>query len=473
MNKIASDPLLNTIVDYVYSEQPFSNHAYKIAKYCLWDSISCALSSLNEADCLRLIGPYVEGTIVPNGVPVFGTNYRLDPIKAAFDMCAMTRWMDFNDTSFAGGHPSDSIGAILSVAYFRSQQLRTAGLPELSMQDVLHGIIQAYEIQGMISFANKFDQPSVALDHVIGVKIAASAVVTKLLGGSKEMALVTLGNVFMDGGTLNAYRHVPNAGPRKSWAGADAASRAVWHAFNAVKGEPGYQTPLSDAKWGFEKVFYGGKKITLSESLGSFVLENIIFKFYPCQRNVSTALEAAIQLHHWLNNRFEQVKKITIFSHDEAIRRTDKKGALTSRAARDHCMQYIVAIGLLKGQLALDDYLDETANNPLIDSLRDKMVLIENPNFSKNHHDIEIRSCANAIQIELVDGSLSELIQVDFPMGDPIHRDRVESAIVDKFNVLTSHVWDEAHRNKFMELIFNDRSFFKTSVSEWMNLLQS
>ncbi len=473
MNKITTDPLLNTIVDFVYSENSFSDNAYKIAKYCLWDSVSCALSSLNEADCLRLLGPYVEGTIVPNGVPVFGTNHRLDPMKAAFDMCAMTRWMDFNDTSFAGGHPSDSIGAVLSVSYFRSQQLKVLGLPELTMQDVLHGIIQAYEIQGMISFANKFDQPSVALDHVIAVKIAASAVVTKLLGGSKEMALATLGNVFMDGGTLNAYRHVPNAGPRKSWAGADAASRSVWHAFNAIKGEPGYQTPLSDPKWGFEKVFYEGKKIIISESLGSFVLENIIFKFYPCQRNVSTALEAAIQLHPWLKNCFEQVKKITIFSHDEAIRRTDKKGPLTTRAARDHCMQYIVAIGLLKGQLTLDDYLDETANNPLIDSLREKMVLIENPNFSKNHHDIQIRSCANAIQIELVDGSLSELIQVDFPLGDPIHRDRVENAIVDKFQVLSSPVWDEERRNQVMELIINDSSFLKTSVTEWMNTLQN
>ena len=473
MNKIATDPLLSTIVDYVYSDKLFSNHAYTIAKYCLWDSVSCALSSLNEEDCLRLLGPYVDGTIVPNGVPVFGTNYRLDPIKAAFDMCAMIRWMDFNDTSFAGGHPSDSIGAILAVAYFKSQQQRSAGLPELSMQDVLHGIIQAYEIQGMISFANKFDQPSVALDHVIGVKIGASAVVTKLLGGSKEMALATLGNVFMDGGTLNAYRHVPNAGPRKSWAGADAASRAVWHAFNAVKGEPGYQTPLSDAKWGFEKVFYDGKKITLSESLGSFVLENIIFKFYPCQRNVSTALEAAIHLHPWLNNRFEQVKKITIFSHDEAIRRTDKKGPLTTRAARDHCMQYIVAIGLLKGQLTLDDYLDEAASNPLIDALREKMVLIENPIFSKNHHDIQIRSCANAIQIELLDGTLSELIQVDFPLGDPIHRDKAEKAIIDKFQILTSPVWDEERRNQVMGLMLNDESFLKISVSEWMHLLQS
>ena len=469
MNKIATDSLLNTIVDYVYSDKLFSNHAYKIAKYCLWDSVSCALSSLNEEDCLRLLGPYVDGTIVPNGVPVFGTNYRLDPIKAAFDMCAMIRWMDFNDTSFAGGHPSDSIGAILAVAYFKSQQQGSAGLPELSMQDVLHGIIQAYEIQGMISFANKFDQPSVALDHVIGVKIGASAVVTKLLGGSKEMALATLGNVFMDGGTLNAYRHVPNAGPRKSWAGADAASRAVWHAFNAVKGEPGYQTPLSDAKWGFEKVFYDGNKITISESLGSFVLENIIFKFYPCQRNVSTALEAAIHLHPWLNNRFEQVKKITIFSHDEAIRRTDKKGPLTTRAARDHCMQYIVAIGLLKGQLTLDDYLDEAASNTLIDTLRDKMVLIENPIFSKNHHDIQIRSCANAIQIELVDGTLSELIQVDFPLGDPIHRNRVEKAIIDKFHGLSQIRWDVQRRIRFINKISDDQEFFSQNVCDFMN----
>lgn len=471
MNQTSTDPVLNKIVDYVYSEQPFSNQAYKIAKFCLWDSISCALASLNEADCLRLLGPYVQGTIVPNGVPVFGTPYRLDPIKAAFDMSAMIRWMDFNDTSFAGGHPSDAIGAILSAAYFRSQQPVNDDLLELTMQDVLHAIIQSYEIQGMISFANKFDQPSVALDHVICVKIASSVVVTKLLGGSKEMALATLGNVFMDGGTLNAYRHVPNAGPRKSWAGADAASRGLWHAFNAIKGEPGYQTPLSDAKWGFEKVFLDGKPITISDTLGSFVLENIIFKFYPCQRNVSTALEAAIQLHPWLNHRIDQVKKITIYSHDEAIRRTDKQGPLSTRAARDHCMQYIVAIGLLKGQLTLDDYLDEAAKNPWIDALREKMVLIENPTFSKNHHDIEVRSCANAIQIELFDGTLSEWIQVDFPKGDPIHRDLVEKAINEKFHLLTQKNWHENHRNSFIAKIKHDHTFFNIKIYDFMNSL--
>ena len=473
MNPMKSDPLLTTIVDYVYSEKPFSNQAYKVAKLCLWDSLSCALASFNEADCLRLLGPYVQGTIVPNGVPVFGTNYRLDPIKAAFDMSAMIRWMDFNDTSFAGGHPSDAIGAILSAAYVRSQQLVNTDLAELTMQEVLHAIIQSYEIQGMISFANKFDQPSVALDHVICVKIASSVVVTKLLGGSKEMALATLGNVFMDGGTLNAYRHVPNAGPRKSWAGADAASRGLWHALNSIKDEPGYQTPLSDPKWGFEKVFLDGNPITIAETLGSFVLENIIFKFYPCQRNVSTALEAAIQLYPWLNYRFDQVKKITIYSHDEAIRRTDKQGPLTTRAARDHCMQYIVAIGLLKGQLTLDDYLDETASNPWIDALRDKMVLIENPIFSQHHHDITIRSCANAMQIELVDGTLSELMQVDFPLGDPIHRDRAAKAIIDKFHLLTSPVWSDERRNQVLEWMINDEQFLNTSVSEWMNDLQN
>lgn len=414
-NSFVTDSILETLADYVFVEKTFTPHIYKIAKYCLWDSLSCAIAALNEPDCLRVLGPIVKGTVVPNGIPVIGTSYLLDPIKSAFDMSALIRWMDFNDTSFAGGHPSDNIGAILASGYYRSQQLQQIGLPALSLRDILTSIIMCYEIQGMLSFANQFDQPKISIDHVISVKIACSIVLTKLLGGNKEMALASLSNAFMDGGTLNAYRHVPNAGPRKSWAGADAASRGLWHALNAVRGEPGYPTPLSDTVWGFEKVFLKNQPITITPALGNFIIENIIFKFYPCQRNVSTALEAAIQLHPTIHGRLNQIKKIVIYSHDEAIRRTDKKGPLLTRAARDHCLQYIVAIGLLKGNLSVDDYLDDVAKQPEIDTLREKMVLIENSIFSQHHHDIAIRSCANAIQIEFQNGELSDLVQIDFP----------------------------------------------------------
>jgi 2-methylcitrate dehydratase len=323
----------------------------------------------------------------------------------------------------------------------------------------------------MLSFANKFDQPAIGLDHVLGVKIACSVVLTKLLGGTQENAKAALGNSWMDGGTLNAYRHVPNAGPRKSWAGADAASRALWHALQATRGEPGYLTPLSNPQWGFEKVFLNGKTATITNTLNSFVVENIIFKFYPCQRNVSTALEAAIGLYPFIQGRLHQIKQIRIHSHDEAIRRTDKKGPLLTRAARDHCLQYIVAVGLFRGTLELDDYLDTMAKMPEIDFLREKMILLENPQFSQDHHNISIRSCANAIQIELQDGQLSDLVQVDFPKGDPIHRDKVENAIIQKFHTLTRSHWSDEKREKLIQLFQNDNALLDMSIIDFMHTL--
>jgi 2-methylcitrate dehydratase len=474
MTKYAtSEQFIAQLVEYVFSKKQFSSSTLKLASYCLMDSIACAIASLNERDCVRQLGPLVAGTVVPNGVPVFGTGDHLDPVKAAFDISAMIRWMDFSDTTFAGGHPSDSIGAILASADYRSRNNLSSGQGPLLMEDIFIAITQAYEIQGMVSVANKFDHPDIGIDHVIGVKIASTLLAVKLLGGTAEIAKAALSNMFMDGGTLNAYRHVPNAGPRKSWAGADAASRGVWLAMAAIKGEPGYFSSLGEPVWGFEKVFLGGHPIKMPEALDSFVLDNVIFKFYPCQRNVTTALECAIQLHPWFLDRINTVRKINIFSQDEAIRRTDKRGPLLTRAARDHCMQYIVSIGLLHGRLTQDDYLDEIANDPRIDFLRNRMTVIESPSYTESHHDLSIRSCANAIQIELLDGTLSDLVEVQFPSGDPSKRDKVEAALLEKFHISTEAQWDRTFRESTSKMLLDLKVLEKTSVPDFMDSLQT
>lgn len=473
MGKYAtSEQFIDQLANYVFSTREFSPSTLKLAAYCLMDSISCAIASLDERDCIRHMGPLVVGTVVPNGVPVFGTGDHLDPVKAAFDISAMIRWMDFSDTTFAGGHPSDSIGAILASADHRSRNNLSAGKKPLMMEDVFVAITQAYEVQGMVSVVNKFDHPDIGIDHVIAVKIASTLLAVKLLGGTVEIAKAALSNMFMDGGTLNAYRHVPNAGPRKSWAGAEAASRGVWLAIAAIKSEPGYFSSLGDPVWGFEKVFLGGKPIKMPETLDSFVLDNIIFKFYPCQRNVTTALECAIQLHSWLRDRIDAVKKIHIFSQDEAIRRTDKYGPLLNRAARDHCMQYIVSIGLLYGRLSQEDYLDEIANDPRIDFLRHRMVVVEDPIYTKNHHDLSIRSCANSIQIELLDGTLSDLVEIEFPSGDPSKRDRVEAALLEKFHTSTKDRWNKSFRDSTSKMLLDVETLRRTAVPDFMDRLQ-
>lgn len=432
-----TDDLIVRLARYAHAPPAPSTATMRTAALCLADAIGCALAALDEPACVRRLGPWVPGTVVQDGVPVWGTPHRLDPVKAASDISAMIRWLDFSDTTFTGGHPSDSIGALLAAADYASRQRRRRGDPMLTMGDVLCAMTAAYEIQGLLAAENRFDHPSVGLDHVIGVKLASTAMATALLGGSEDQIAAALSNAVLDGHPLNAYRHVPNAGDRKGWAGGDAAGRGVWMALGAMRGEMGYPTPLSAPTWGFEAVYLGGRPLQLSRPLGSFVLDNVIFKLYPCQRNTTTAVESALRLHHWLGGRCEQVRRIVIHSHDEAIRRTDKTGELPNRAARDHCMQYVVAVALVHGRLAPGDYEDDIAGDPRIDGLRSRTCIVENAGYTRDHHDLAIRSCANAVQIELKDGSLSPLEESVFPTGDPSMRNTALPALLSKFELLT------------------------------------
>jgi 2-methylcitrate dehydratase len=368
---------------------------------------------------------------------VWGTRHVLDPVKAACDLGTMIRWLDFSDTTFTGGHPSDCIGALLGAADHASRRRRRQGAAPLTMADVLRAMVAAYEIQGLLARENRFDDPSVGLDHVIGVKLASTALATALLGGSQAQVEAALSNAVLDGHPLNAYRHVPNAGNRKSWAGGDAAGRGVWLALNAMRGEAGYPTPLTAPTWGFEAVYLGGKPVRLTPPLGSFVLDHVIFKLHPCQRNTTTAVESALRLHGWLKGRWQQVRRIVIRSHDEALRRADKTGPLRNRAARDHCIQYVVAVALIHGRLEPGDYRDDVAADPRIDALRERTRVVEDAAYTREHHDLAVRSCASAVQIELDDGSLSPLEETRFPSGDPSVRDAALPALQRKFERLT------------------------------------
>lgn len=432
-----ADDLIERLAHYAWAMPEFAGATLRTAALCLADAVACALAALDEPDCLRRLGPWVPGTTVLEGVPVWGTSYVLDPVKAACDLSTMIRWLDFSDTTFTGGHPSDCIGALLSTADHASRQRKRRGAPPLTMGDVLRAMVGAYEIQGLLASENRFDHPSVGLDHVIGVKLASTTMATALLGGTEAQIEAALSNAVLDGHPLNAYRHVPNAGDRKSWAGGDAAGRGVWLALNAMRGEMGYPTPLSAPTWGFEAVYLGGKPVRLSRQLGSFVLDNVILKLHPCQRNTTTAVESALRLHHWLEGRWHQVRRIVIYSHDEALRRADKTGPLRNRAARDHCIQYVVAVALIHGRLDPDDYADGIASDPRIDALRERMTVLEKADYTRDHHDLAVRSCANAVQVELEDGSLSPLEETRFPSGDPSVREASLPALLKKFDLLT------------------------------------
>ena len=415
----------------------------------------------------------MPGTTVVEGVPVWGTGHVVDPIKAAHDIGVMIRWLDFSDTTFVGGHPSDNLGAILAASDYVSRQRRRSGAAPLLMADVYAAMVGAYEIQGLLASDNRFDDPSVGLDHVIGVKVASTAMATRLLGGDVTTIAGALSNAFLDGHPLNAYRHTPNAGPRKGWAGGDAAGRAVWLALNAMRGEMGYPTALSAPTWGFEAVYLSGASLKISRPLGSFVLDNVIFKLHPVQRNASTAVECALRLHRWLNGRLSSVKRIMIFTQNEALRRINKPGLLPNRAARDHSIQYAVAIALLRGRLISDDYSDESASDPRIDWLRDRTTVLEDVNYTHDHYDLTIRSCANAIQIELQDGTLSPLEETAFPIGDPSRRDGALPMLTDKFHALTCYHWLEPFRSDLLAQLLDAETMKLLPVCDFMDKLRA
>src|SRR5690625_3116592 len=428
------DKIIEEITDYVLNKEITSEEAYRTAHYVLIDSIGCGILALNHPECTKLLGPHAPGTIVPNDVRVPGTSYELDPIKGAFDIGSLNRWLDYNDTWLAAewGHPSDNLGGILAVADYISRTRVAAGKEPLRIQYVLDMMIKAHEIQGVLALDNSLNR--VGLDHVFFVKIATTAVVTKMLGGDRAEVNNALSNAWVDNSSLRTYRHAPNTGSRKSWAAGDATSRGVFLAQMAVKGEMGYAGALTTPEWGFQDVLFKGEEITLQRPLDAYVMENILFKVsYPAEFHAQTAAEAAIDLHDEVKDRIQEIDQITITTHESAIRIIDKSGPLHNPADRDHCLQYIVAIALLKGDIVAEDYEDEVAEDPIIDELRDKMVVQENEQYTIDYLDPAKRSIANAIQIKFKDGSSTDIIAHEYPLGHRFRREEAIPKIIEKY----------------------------------------
>lgn len=425
----APDALLNDIADYVLNYRVDSELAYETAYYCLMDTLACGWQALKYPACTKLLGPVVPGASMQGGARVPGTPYELDPINAAFNIGAMIRWLDFNDTWLAAewGHPSDNLGGILAVADYLSRN----GKP-LKVRDVLTAMIKAHEIQGVLALENSFNR--VGLDHVLLVRVASTAVTTAMLGGTREQVINAVSNAWIDGGALRTYRHAPNTGSRKSWAAGDATSRAVRHALFALRGEMGYPSALSATNWGFQDVLFKGKPLVLSRPLASYVMENVLFKIsYPAEFHAQTAVEAALTLHAKVKDKLEQIDRIVIETQEPGVRIIDKTGVLANPADRDHCIQYMVAVPLLFGRLSAADYEDQVANDPRIDALRAKMTVKENATFTQEYYAADKRYIGNALQVFFKDGSTTERVSVDFPIGHRKRRAEGIPLLVKKF----------------------------------------
>jgi 2-methylcitrate dehydratase len=426
------DAELVAIADYVVGSAPASDEAYQTARYCLMDSLGCAILALKYPACVRHLGPIVPGTTVPGGVRVPGTSFQLDPVKAAFDIGCTIRWLDFNDTWLAAewGHPSDNLGAILAVADYLCR--RAEQPKKLAMREVLTAMIQAHEIQGVLALENSFNR--VGLDHVLLVKVASTAVATRMLGGTKAQIIDALSQAWIDGQSLRTYRHAPNAGPRKSWAAGDATSRAVRLALMTLNGEPGLPSALTTPKWGFDDVLFKGNRLKVPRAYGSYVMENVLFKIaFPAEFHAQTAAECAIKLHPLVKDRLDQIERIVLMTQESAIRIISKTGPLHNPADRDHSLQYIVAIPLIFGMLTADHYEDKIAHDPRIDALRARMQVVEDLRYSREYLEADKRSIANAVQVYFKDGGATQKVEVEYPLGHRRRRAEGIPLLVKKF----------------------------------------
>ncbi|HEY6871706.1 MAG TPA: bifunctional 2-methylcitrate dehydratase/aconitate hydratase [Geobacteraceae bacterium] len=427
------DREMREIADYVADCVIGSDEAFDTARYVLLDSIGCAMLAHRFPECTRHLGPVVPGTSVPLGVRVPGTRFVLDPVKGAFDIGILIRWLDFNDTWLAAewGHPSDNLGGILAVADYVSRRNLAAGAPPLAMGEVLTAMIKAHEIQGVMALENSFNR--VGLDHVVLVKLATAAVTTRLLGGGKDEIVNAVSQVWVDGQSLRTYRHAPNAGPRKSWAAGDATSRGVRLALMAVQGEPGCPSALTAITWGFYDATFSGNRFRLPRPYGSYVMENVLFKVaFPAEFHAQTAVECALRLHPEVKDRLGDIKRVEIATQESAVRIISKSGPLYNPADRDHCLQYMTAVGLIFGALTADHYGDAVAADPRIDTLRDKMEVVEEPRYSRDYLDPDKRSIANAVQVFFTDGSCTERVEVEYPIGHRRRRHEALPLLVDK-----------------------------------------
>ncbi len=466
------DNLISEIANYVSSFEIESDLALDTARNCLLDTIGCGLLALQFPACTKMLGPIVKDSKVPFGVRVPGTDYELDPVKGAFDIGCIVRWLDYNDTWLAAewGHPSDNLGAILSVCDFISQQNIASGKASLKMRTVLESMIMAHEIQGVLALENSFNK--VGLDHVVLVKVASTAIATKLMGGSIDQIKDAVSQAWVDGHSLRTYRHAPNAGTRKSWAAGDATSRAVRLSMITMSGEMGYPSVLSTPVWGFEDVLFDGKQIVLPQPFGTYVMENILFKIsFPAEFHAQTAIEASVKLHNVVKDRINEIKLIEITTHESAIRIISKVGELNNPADRDHCLQYMVAIGLLKGNLIAEDYEDDVAEDPRIDILREKMTVIEDKKYSKDYLDGDKRSIANRIKIYFNDGTSTDEIEVEYPIGHMRRRDEGIPVLENKFKSNLAITYDEDISKRIFELCMSQQELEETSVVDFQSLL--
>ncbi len=469
------DTVLTDIVDYVLNYEIKSDLAWQTAHYCLLDTLGCGLEALTYPACTKLLGPVVPGTIVPNGAKVPGTRHQLDPVQAAFNIGAIVRWLDFNDTWLAAewGHPSDNLGGILATADWLSRTAVAMGKPALKMKDVLDAMIRAHEIQGVLALENSFNK--VGLDHVLLVKVASTAVVGRLLGLGRQELINAVSHAFVDGQSLRTYRHSPNTGSRKSWAAGDATSRAVRLALIARTGEMGYPSVLTAKIWGFYDVSFNGKPFTFQRTYGSYVMENILFKIsYPAEFHSQTAVEAAITISHELKIRGKtagDIKKIIIRTHEAVIRIIDKKGPLNNPADRDHCIQYMIAVPLLYGRLTAADYEDSVAADPQIDALRATMDCVEDPQFTKDYLDPEKRSIANGLTVTFTDGTSLDEVLVEYPIGHRRRRQQGIPLLLAKFRINLARIFLEPQQQIILAVTSDMKRLMNTPVDEFVDLM--
>ncbi len=468
------DQVLTDLADYVLNYEIKSPLAWETAHYCLLDTLGCGFEALAYPACTKLLGPVVPGTIVPNGARVPGTNYQLDPVQAAFNLGAMVRWLDFNDTWLAAewGHPSDNLGGILATADWLSRTAVAEGKAALTMRDVLDAMIRAHEIQGVLALENSFNR--VGLDHVLLVKLASTAVAGRLLGLSRDELINAISLAFVDGHSLRTYRHAPNTGSRKSWAAGDATSRGVRLALIAKTGEMGCPSVLTAKTWGFYDVLFKGNEFKFQRGYGSYVMENVLFKIsYPAEFHSQTAVEAAMTLHQKLKalgKTAEDIRSLKIRTHEAAIRIIDKKGPLHNPADRDHALQYMIAVPLLFGRLTAADYEDSVAGDPRIDLLRDKMFTEEDVQFTRDYHDPEKRSIANALTVTLNDGTVLDEVVVEYPIGHKRRRNDGIPLLLAKYDVNLRRVFPAKQREQIEAISLDLAKVLETPVHEFVNL---
>jgi 2-methylcitrate dehydratase len=461
------DAALVAIADYAHAGRITSSTAYDTARHCLMDTLACGFQALRYPACTKLLGPVVPGAAMPGGARVPGTSYELDPVQAAFCIGAMIRWLDFNDTWLAAewGHPSDNLGGILAVADYLARKSVMEGAKPVSVRDVLTAMIKAHEIQGVLALENSFNR--VGLDHVILVRVASTAVVTTMLGGTREQVINAVSNAWIDGGALRTYRHAPNTGSRKSWAAGDATARGVRHALIALKGEMGYPSALSAKTWGFFDVLFKGKPFSLPQPFGSYVMENVLFKIsFPAEFHAQTAVECAMQLHPLVRDRLADIEHVLIETQEPGVRIIDKTGPLANPADRDHCIQYMVAVPLIFGRLTAEDYEDAVATDPRIDALRAKMQVRENVGFTQDYYAADKRYIGNAIQVFFRDGTATRRVQVDVPIGHRKRRDEGMPVLVKKFEAAVAAHFSEKQAALITATFANSRKLDALPVNE-------